>query len=108
MKQPNPTGRPASTPPSPPAPDGDDAAVRRDLTRKSFLGLGWTGLAGLAAYGAWKWLVTRPLEEGRAGRCDESWNSNSTIARATFRRGALAPEFPDRAPGRSASTAATA
>jgi DMSO/TMAO reductase YedYZ molybdopterin-dependent catalytic subunit len=51
-------------------------------------------LAGLSAFGAWRWLVTRPVEGGRPWPLRRALEFNERIARATFRPGALAPEFP--------------
>ena len=95
MPSPDPTV-PTPTDPSPSVPDAD--RLRRLLRRRTIAGLAWGGASALAALGGWRWLVTRPEEQGLPWPLRRVLELNERLARSTFRDGARAPEFPrDRA-----------
>ncbi|TGD83103.1 molybdopterin-dependent oxidoreductase [Hymenobacter wooponensis] len=82
-----------STPlPSSEAPN--DAAVEREATRRSrrsFLLLAATGLAGL---GGWRWLVSRPTDDGVPWPLRRVLDANGQLAQEYFSNAHLAPVFP--------------
>lgn len=73
----------------------DELKRMRKMTRRSFaFGAG----AGLAAFGAWKWLDSRGPDDRIAWPLRRSLEANDAFGEALFSEGKLAPEFPtDRA-----------
>ena len=80
-------------PPPQGPPSGDDEAARRlrGLSRRGFATAGAAALAGL---GAWRWLATRSADAGIPWPLRRVLRLNERAAKATFRPGHLAPEFP--------------
>jgi hypothetical protein len=80
-----------------PPPEGTEAtpAQLRRWSRRAFAV--WAG-AGLAGFGAWRWLRTRSLAEGLPWPLRAVHRWNETVFGAGFSTTRLAPEFPrDRA-----------
>lgn len=72
----------------------DDAVVQREAarrSRRSFLLLAATSLAGL---GGWRWLVTRPAEDGVPWPLRRVLDANGQLAADYFSKAHLAPVFP--------------
>ena len=84
----NPTPAPAA--PAPLAAEADVLAEARRRSRRSFIGL---GLAGLAGIGGWRWLLAQPDDEGIPRPLRRVLDGNSRLTRAYFRETRLAPEF---------------
>ncbi|MDB5270144.1 MAG: molybdopterin-binding oxidoreductase [Hymenobacter sp.] len=77
----------------PGAPLQSEAAVlaeARRRSRRSFIGL---GLAGLAGIGGWKWLISQPADEGIPRPLRKVLDANSHLTQAYFKETRLAPEF---------------
>ena len=71
----------------------NDAAVDlevRKRTRRSFI---VAGVAAAAGYGGWKWLRTRPADNGVAWPLRRVLEFNQRIAEATFDPGQLSPTY---------------
>lgn len=79
------------TPPDgPPRPQVSPQAALHRLTRRSFL----TGaVAGIAAIGGWRWLVTRPDADGTPWPLRWVLDANGALSRRLFAPGRLAPTF---------------
>lgn len=73
-----------------PRPESDVLAEARRRSRRSFIGLGLAGLAGL---GGWRWLVSQPDDEGIPHPLRKVLDANSRLTRAYFKETRLAPEF---------------
>ncbi len=78
-----------------PGPADDVADRLRRATRRGFATAGVSLFAGL---GAWRWLASRPGDDGLAWPLRRVLQANERLGRAAFRPSRLAPEF---APGRS-------
>ena len=65
-------------------------AEARRRSRRSFIGL---GLAGLAGIGGWRWLVSQPTDEGIPRPLRKALDANSRLSQAYFKETRLAPEF---------------
>ena len=77
----------------PGAPLQSEAAVlaeARRRSRRSFIGL---GLAGLAGIGGWNWLISQPADEGIPRPLRKVLDANSRLTQAYFKETRLAPEF---------------
>lgn len=80
--------------PLPTSPVPTEAAVEQEASRRSrrsFLILAATSLAGL---GGWRWLVTRPTEEGVPWPLRRVLDANGQLASEYFSNAHLAPVFP--------------
>ncbi len=76
-----------------PAPLPSEAAVlaeARRRSRRSFIGL---GLAGLAGIGGWRWLLSQPDAAGIPHPLRKVLDANSRLSSAYFKETRLAPEF---------------
>ena len=69
--------------------DNVDAAVRK-LSRRGFVGFGLAAAAGLGAY---KWLRSRPADEGLASPFRRALLANETLARAYYSPSRMSPTF---------------
>ena len=65
-------------------------AEARRRSRRSFIGLGLAGLAGL---GGWRWLLSQPTDEGIPRPLRKVLDANSRLTSAYFKETRLAPEF---------------
>jgi hypothetical protein len=65
-------------------------AEARRRSRRSFIGL---GLAGLAGIGGWNWLISQPADEGIPRPLRKVLDANSRLSQAYFKETRLAPEF---------------
>lgn len=65
-------------------------AEARRRSRRSFIGL---GLAGLAGIGGWRWLVSQPTDEGIPYPLRNALDANSRLSQVYFKQTRLAPEF---------------
>ena len=65
-------------------------AEARRRSRRSFIGLGLAGLAGL---GGWRWLLSQPADEGIPRPLRKVLDANSRLTSAYFKETRLAPEF---------------
>ena len=74
----------------PEKPDGDLERRLRRMTRRGFA-LG--GLAALAGFGGWRWLVTRSEEDGLPWPIRRVLELDERVARGAFRASRLSPEF---------------
>ena len=84
---PNSAGRPATVlPPS----DAAVLAEARRRSRRSFIGL---GLAGLAGIGGWRWLLSQPNDLGIPHPLRTVLDANGRLSSAYFKETRLAPEF---------------
>ena len=82
-------------PAMPPAtkPLHNDAAVLAEAgrrSRRSFIGLGLAGLAGL---GGWRWLISQSDDSGIPHPLRQALDINSRLSSAYFKETRLAPEF---------------
>ena len=71
-------------------PEAEVLAEARQRSRRSFIGLGLAGLAGL---GGWRWLVSQPSDSGIPGPLRKALDANSRLSSAYFKETRLAPEF---------------
>lgn len=78
-----------NTPPNPAAEQAMLAEARR-RSRRSFITL---GLAGLAGFGGWKWLISQPDDAGIPRPLRKVLDANSQLSSAYFKETRLAPEF---------------
>ena len=86
---------PAPATPNPTAgtplrPEAEVLAEARRRSRRSFIGLGLAGLAGL---GGWKWLISQPDDSGIPRPLRKVLDANSRLTQAYFKETRLAPEF---------------
>lgn len=65
-------------------------AEARRRSRRSFIGL---GLAGLAGIGGWRWLLAQPDDSGIPHPLRKVLDANSRLTSAYFKETRLAPEF---------------
>ena len=65
-------------------------AEARRRSRRSFVGLGLAGLAGL---GGWKWLISQPGDSGIPQPLRKALDANGRLSQAYFKETRLAPEF---------------
>ena len=79
-----------AAPEEPPPPVVDETADLKRLTRRGFLTMGVGAAAGFAT---WKWLRTRPREDGLAWPFRRVLAANESIARGYFSTGRLSPTF---------------
>jgi len=77
------------TPDAEPVKDDVDPRLRLATRR----GLATAGVSLLAGYGAWRWLLSRPTDDGLPWPLRSALRLNERLARATFRPSRLAPEF---------------
>ena len=84
---PDPAMRPATTPLQP---EAAVLAEARRRSRRSFIGLGLAGLAGL---GGWKWLISQPDDSGIPHPLRKALDANGRLTQAYFKETRLAPEF---------------
>ena len=71
-------------------PEAEVLAEARRRSRRSFIGLGLAGLAGL---GGWKWLISQPNDQGISHPLRRALDANGRLSQAYFRETRLAPEF---------------
>ncbi|MFD2717316.1 molybdopterin-dependent oxidoreductase [Hymenobacter monticola] len=80
-----------TTPNQPPLrPEAEVLAEARRRSRRSFIGLGLAGLAGL---GGWKWLISQPEDEGIPRPLRKVLDANGRLSHAYYKETRLAPEF---------------
>jgi DMSO/TMAO reductase YedYZ molybdopterin-dependent catalytic subunit len=79
--------------------EGRDVAVDRRLHRLSRRGFAWGGLAALAGFAGWRWLVTRSEEDGLPWPLRRVLEFNERLARGIYRTSRLSPEFPRASAG---------
>ena len=91
MPTPDRAAPPATLPP--PAEAAADLRAAATRSRRSFIGLGLAGLAGL---GGWGWLVSRPDVEGIPGPLRNVLNFNAALTSDYYKNTRLAPEFARR------------
>lgn len=96
MNTPAPEPGPDTNAMSPVPPVAQDVKVQlRRLTRR---GLGAAAVAVLGGYGVWKWITTRPADDGLSWPLRKVLEANERVSRTFFDPARLAPEFPrDRA-----------
>ncbi|MGP0062822.1 MAG: molybdopterin-dependent oxidoreductase [Isosphaeraceae bacterium] len=71
---------------------GDEMGRRlRRLTRRGFAS---AGVAALAGFAGWRWLVTRSPEDGLPWPLRRMLDLDERVARGAFRTSRLSPEFP--------------
>jgi DMSO/TMAO reductase YedYZ molybdopterin-dependent catalytic subunit len=80
------------TPPPEPAPE-DPQAARRELYRLSRRSFVTGAIAGAAALGGWKWLVSRPEASGLPWPLRWALEANDEVASRVFAPARLAPTF---------------
>ena len=71
-------------------PEAEVLAGARRRSRRSFIGLGLAGLAGL---GGWRWLVSQPDDSGIPHPLRKVLDANGRLSHAYFSETRLAPEF---------------
>ena len=81
---------PSSAPETPLRSEAEVLAEARRRSRRSFIGLGLAGLAGL---GGWKWLISQPDDSGIPHPLRKALDANSRLTQAYFKETRLAPEF---------------
>ena len=81
---------PAGRPAAPPRSEAEVLAEARRRSRRSFIGLGLAGLAGL---GTWNWLVSQPADQGIPHPLRRALDANGRLSSAYFKETRLAPEF---------------
>jgi len=74
-----------------PAPD---EAVEKEAARRSRRAFLTAGLASLAALGGWRWLVTRPQDDGTLWPLRRVLDANGKISKEFLSSADLAPVFP--------------
>ena len=83
--------QPAERPAAAPLPtEAEMLAEARRRSRRSFIGL---GLAGLAGIGGWRWLLSQPDDAGIPHPLRKVLDANSRLSSAYFKETRLAPEF---------------
>lgn len=70
-----------------------DQVVLREAARRSRRSFLVGGLAALAGLGGWRWLVTRPAEDGIPWTLRRVLDANGRLSAAYFSEARLAPEF---------------
>ncbi|MFC6224252.1 molybdopterin-dependent oxidoreductase [Hymenobacter artigasi] len=90
MTDPSPASAPLDGPGASPQTEAAMLAEARRRSRRSFIGL---GLAGLAGIGGWRWLVSQPTDEGIPYPLRNALDANSRLSHAYFKQTRLAPEF---------------
>ena len=88
-QNPGPTGPAPEAEPSL-RPEAEVLAEARRRSRRSFIGLGLAGLAGL---GGWQWLVSQPADQGIPHPLRKALDANGRLSQAYFKQTRLAPEF---------------
>ena len=81
---------PAARPTGPLRSEAEVLAEARRRSRRSFIGLGLAGLAGL---GTWSWLVSQPTDQGIPQPLRRALDANGRLSSAYFKETRLAPEF---------------
>jgi DMSO/TMAO reductase YedYZ molybdopterin-dependent catalytic subunit len=81
---------PAENSPTPLPSEAAVLAEARRRSRRSFIGL---GLAGLAGIGGWGWLLSSPDDDGIPHSLRKVLDANSRLTSAYFKETRLAPEF---------------
>ncbi|MBF9143956.1 molybdopterin-dependent oxidoreductase [Hymenobacter properus] len=71
-------------------PEAEVLAEARRRSRRSFIGLGLAGLAGL---GGWKWLISQPEDDGIPRPLRKVLDANGRLSHAYYKQTRLAPEF---------------
>jgi DMSO/TMAO reductase YedYZ molybdopterin-dependent catalytic subunit len=71
-------------------PEAEVLAEARRRSRRSFIGLGLAGLAGL---GGWRWLVSQPEDAGIPRPLRKVLDANGELSHAYYKETRLAPEF---------------
>ena len=73
----------------------DDAVddLKRELRRRTRRGFLTMGLAAGAGFAAWKWLRTRPTDDGTPWPFRRVLEANESLARAYFRTTRPSPTF---------------
>lgn len=82
----------ADSPVPTPSPSDDD--VQHEAQRRSRRAFLVGGLAVLASYGGWRWLVTRPADEGTPWPLRRMLDANGQLYSEYFSKARLAPVFP--------------
>lgn len=90
MSEETPVPAPAENPPPSLRSEAEVLAEARRRSRRSFIGLGLAGLAGLAG---WNWLISQPTDEGIPRPIRKVLDANSGLTSAYFKETRLAPEF---------------
>ena len=90
MTDANSTPETTAGPNAPLQPEAEVLAEARRRSRRSFIGLGLAGLAGL---GGWKWLVSQPGDAGIPHPLRRVLDANGRLSHAYFKETRLAPEF---------------
>ncbi|MBF9220817.1 molybdopterin-dependent oxidoreductase [Hymenobacter ruricola] len=90
MTEETPVPAPAGNPQEPLRPEAEVLAEARRRSRRSFIGLGLAGLAGLAG---WNWLISQPTEQGIPRPLRKVLDANGRLSGAYFKETRLAPEF---------------
>ncbi|UOR04632.1 molybdopterin-dependent oxidoreductase [Hymenobacter aerilatus] len=78
---------------TPQRPTPDDA-VEQEASRRSRRAFLTAGLASLAALGGWRWLATRPTDDGALWPLRSVLDANGKISREFLSNADLAPVFP--------------
>jgi hypothetical protein len=73
---------------------GLEYALDRRLRRLSRRGFAWAGVAALAGFAGWRWLVTRSEDDGLPWPLRRVLEIDERLARGAFRASRLSPEFP--------------
>jgi DMSO/TMAO reductase YedYZ molybdopterin-dependent catalytic subunit len=80
-------------PPLDQKPLSEDEDLERRLRRLTRRGFALGGVAALAGFGSWRWLVTRSQEDGLLWPLRRALEFNERLARGTFRASRRSPEF---------------
>lgn len=84
-----------SAPPLPASPANEpEAAMAQRAASRSRRAFIVGGLAALAGVGGWRWLLTRPNDEGTPWPFRRVLDANGRLSQAYFRETRLAPTFP--------------
>ena len=95
QNQPDPLSAAPSITPADAAANADsDQAVLHEAARRSRRAFIVGGLATLAGLGGWRWLVTRPAEDGIPWTLRRVLDANGQLSAAYFSNARLAPVFP--------------
>ncbi|MBO3271251.1 molybdopterin-dependent oxidoreductase [Hymenobacter defluvii] len=82
------------TAPQRPTPTPNDEAVEQEAARRSRRAFLTAGLASLAALGGWRWLATRPTDDGALWPLRRVLDVNGKISKEFLSNADLAPVFP--------------
>ena len=74
--------------------ESPDVELERRLRRLSRRGFAWGGVAALAGFAGWRWLVTRSEEDGLPWPLRRMLELDERLARGLFRASRRSPEFP--------------